>query len=156
MTRLKATKKLLKQNKQWDAYKKKFTHKQMRLAISKIALIFNNELTSEVLYKKEEQMLKAAKDKKENMFLEVFADFNKLTKTEKINWSEFAKYFWYVYQTSTYYKDKARGRANVFNKKNYVEMNQAKRKHYNEWIMSIDLSIDGINEKVILVQKAVF
>lgn len=156
MTRLKAIKQLLKQNNQWREYRKKYAHRQMRLIFSKIALIYNPELSVQQLYQKEVEMLKAQKNDGEKMFKEVFKDFGDLSRRPKVNWGEFAIYMWYVFQTSTYWKDKSRRRPNTFNTRNYIEINQIKRQHYDKWIKSIDLSIPGANDRIIKVQKAVF
>lgn len=156
MSKLKAIKKLLKQNKQWSEYKKKYAHKQMRLVSSRVSLIYKEDLTVEKLYALEVKMLEAKKADEEEMFLEVFKNFNDFLEVPKVDWKAFAKYLWYVYQTSTYWKDSKKKRPNTFNTKNYIEKNQIKRAYYSKWVESIDLSIPGANERLTRVMKEVF
>lgn len=156
MKSLKAIKRLLKQNKQWSEYKKKYAHKQMRLVSSKIALIYNQDLSLEELYKLEVMALEAKKVNEEKMFEDLYFELDKMVNRPYIDWESFGRYMWYTYQTSTYWKDVKKKRPNVFNSRNYIEQNAIKREYYSKWLQSIDLSIEGANDRIIKVQKEVF
>ena len=139
--------KLLKQNQKWKLVKEKYKHKQMRLVFSKIALIFNPNIEINKLIEGESKMLEAKKDQQETMFLNIFSQFEKIT-NEKANWKSFAKYLWYVFQTSTYWKDKKQNIENIFIKNNYIKMNQTKRKYLFEWMHSMDVSDSNYNHRI--------
>lgn len=155
MQELKEIKNLLKDNKKWAEYKKKYKHPQMRLIFSKIIFVFNKDVSIEDLYKKELQYLEADKSKQEEMFKTIFKSAERLSGV-KADWESFAIFMWYVYQTSTYWKDIKKNVKNVFNVKNYNELNQVKRNHYNDWLHSLSPNIENLNNSIIEVLRLVY
>lgn len=154
MTKLKEIKIILKSSKNWRKYKHKFHHKQMQFLFSKIVLIFQPDIDINKLAKQEILMLNTDKKDGDAMFLKIFENMQEFTGV-KANWEEFAKFIWYVYQTSTYWKDSRKNIPNVFNKKNYIEKNRIKREHYYHWLYSMDIK-ENFNNNVIKVLKEVF
>lgn len=153
MKNLKMIKKYLKQNKFWSLYKEKFKHKQMKFAITKIAFIVDKNVSKETLIKMELAALNSNKDK--NMYVESFKIFsNKIN--YKADWKSFGEFMWYIYQTSTYYKDIKKNIKNVYNETNINFINETRRKLYGTWLHSMDKTDDLFNEKIINISKIVF
>ena len=134
-------------------YKNKFKNKQIRFVFSKIALIFKEDIDVKTLFKGEEIIFLADKDK--NMFVQSFLLLkDKIDK--KIDWESFGKLMWYSYQTSSYWKDKKHGNNNIFSKENYVEKNEEKRDLYYLWINSLPKEIKNYNLKIQRSLKVIF
>lgn len=155
MTKLKEIKKeLIAQNK-WQSYKAKYKHPQMKFIFSKIALIFNPDLSSKALVSFEIEMIETNKDKKEEMFVNVFKKMKTLTNV-KANWNAFGKFMWFVFQTSTYWQDTKKNINNVYTKRNYITVNQTKRDLFNEWLHSIDPHTQNYNDLIVETLKKVY
>lgn len=153
MKQSKQIKNLLKTNGKWEEYKKAFSHKQMRLATSRIAFAFNNKISIDKLAKIEIELMKS--EKKSNMFDEAFKEISKLV-NYKADWKSLGKFMWYQYQTSTYYKDIKKGTKNTYNPNNIIEINEKRRDFYLKWLHSIGMDDSLFNEKIIQVSKIVF
>ena len=85
----------------------------MKLTITKIALIVNPEIDIEILEKMEIILLKSKKNSE--MYFESFKIFKKNI-NYVADWDSFAKFMWYAFQTSTYYKDIKKNINNVYKK----------------------------------------
>lgn len=155
MKKLKEIKKhLIIQNK-WLSYKEKYKHPQMKLIFSKVALIFNPDLSIKELVSFELEMLEANKEKKDEMFVPIFKKLRNLTNV-KADWKAFGKFMWFVFQTSTYWKDEKKGINNIYTKRNYITVNQTKRDLFNEWLHSIDHNTNNYNDLIIETLKKVY
>ncbi|MCK5945760.1 MAG: hypothetical protein KAG04_00660 [Mycoplasmataceae bacterium] len=150
MTALKKLNKELKKNKKLNEYKTMFAHKQMVFACSKVALIFNEDVSVDVLYKMEVKLIGVKKDI--NMFKEAMKDLTKIT-NKNIKWDVFAEFLWYLYQTSTYYKDTKKGIKNIFNDDTFIKLNSLKRNAYQRWIDSLDKTDAQYNVRIRKVIK---
>ena len=152
MKQLKEIKNKLIKNDLWKEYSQKFTHKQMKLISTKIALIFNKNIKVQDFYEIEKELIVVKKNK--FMFLETF---NKISyKTNySCDWKSFSIFLWYIYQTSTYYKDKKKKIDNIFID-NTIKMNQEKRKYFYLFMNSLDMRDDYFNDKIISILKLTF
>lgn len=153
MKQSKQIKKLLKTKGKWEEYKNVFTHKQMRLATSKIALVFNEKISINKLTKIELDLMSSEKNSK--MFDNAFKELSLLV-NYKADWKSLGKFMWYQYQTSTYYKDIKVGVKNIYNPNNIIEINEKRRGFYLKWLHSIGMNDSLFNEKIIQVSKIVF
>ncbi|WKX02208.1 hypothetical protein [Candidatus Mycoplasma mahonii] len=151
MTKLKEIKKLLKQSHKYRAYKKKFQHKDMKLLFSNVALTFNAKIETDILIQEELKLADEVNGPK--MFLHSFKKLSKYT-NKKIDWESFGHFVWYIYQTSTYWKNKSG--SNIFTKENYVEQNEIKRHYFYNWLESIPPQTASYNLKIKEVMKRVF
>lgn len=152
MKQLKQVKNKLQQTNNWNAYKEAFTHKQMKLVTTKIALIFKDKINVNTFYKLEKELI--TKPKNKDMFKEAFATLEKEVQY-KANWKELGKFMWYAYQTSTFYKDQKKNVKNVYTFENSVELNTQKREHFLKWLHSVDKNDIDFNNKIIAVQNLV-
>lgn len=148
-------KKFLKQNGYWSNYKELYKHRQMKFVASKIALIFDRSLSINELVELELKMMDVKINKGENMFKNVFGNFEKLV-VVKGDWASFSKMMFYIYQTSTYWRDKKNNVENVFTGDNYVEINAIKRNYYYQWLNSLDLKLRDYNILIIEVMRRIF
>lgn len=155
MMKLKEIKKQLIAQDKWLSYKDKYKHPQMKFVFSKVALIFNADLTVEELMPFELEMLKASKEKKEEMFIPIFKKLRNITNV-KADWKAFGQFMWYAFQTSTYWKDSKKGIANIYTKRNLITVNQVKRDLFNDWLHSIDHKTENYNELIIETLKKVY
>lgn len=153
--KLRKLKKELIYNREWKNYVKHFRHRQMRLLVSKIALIYNFEIPLADLVKLEKLTIEAAKNKNLEMFVPIFIYLEILIK-HKANWADFGRFIFYVFQTSTFYKDMRHKQKNIFTKQNIIEQNYQKRKYFYSWLHSLPIDDLEYNLKIIKVQKVVF
>ncbi len=153
MRKLKQIKKQIKSEGEWKKYKNVFRHKQMRLIFSEVALLLNPEINLKFLMDCEISLLSFEKGPK--MFVETFKTLNDRV-TFKCDWEMFAHFLWFVYQTSTYWKDTKKKKTNIFTKDNYLEVNQQKRDCYQKWIDSIDKENKMFNTYIIEMSRMVF
>lgn len=147
-------KELIVQNK-WASYKEKYKHPQMKFIFSKVALIFNPDLSVDELIPFEIEMLNANKDKKEEMFVNIFKKMRNITQV-KADWKIFGKFIWFVFQTSTYWKDTKKNISNIYTKRNYITVNQTKRDLFNDWLHSIDHNTENYNDLIVETLKKVY
>lgn len=154
MKKIKKIKKVLKKEKLWITYCQKFRHKQMKFIFSKIALILKLDLNIDILMTYEKKMMHSNIQKKEDMFLNVFQDMGKLTEI-KADWESFAKFLFYIYQTSSFFYDRKKKIKNVFLQNEVIEMNQIKRNHYDKWLFSLDQIKPDFNLIVTKILKVV-
>ena len=152
---LKEVKRQLINSGEWEYYQDNYEHKQMKFIFSKVALIFNKDLTADVLFEYEQKMAHIDKTKKELTFVDIFKKMKTLTSV-KADWEAFGKFMWYVYQTSTYWKDDARNIPNVYTKRNYITINQIKRDLFNDWLHSIDHHVENYNYLIVNTLKKVY
>lgn len=150
--KLRAIKKQLKQQGLYKKYKTQFKHKQMKLLISKIVLIFNSEADIIHLFELEKSLIE--KEVNEKMFDETLLSFESLT-GKKANWALFSIFLFYVYQTSTFWRDMKKGVKNVYSLSNYNELNLKKRQAYNAWFKSMEIDLD-FNSKLIQVLRSCY
>lgn len=153
MNKLSQIKKQIKKEKLWKAYKARFEHKQMKLLFSKIALLLDGEINLKFLHDQELKLVDA--EISNEMFIDIFKSFEDKIDF-KSNWELFGKFIWFVFQTSTYWKDSKAGKHNIFTPENHFELNQIKRDLYQQWIKSIDKKNKDFNTKVIAISKLVF
>ena len=153
MQKLNQVKSHLKSNGVYKEYKNAFKHKQLRFALTKIALTFNESIHAIDLSKLEMELLKQNKDK--DMFIKPMETLNKLV-NYKANWKELGKFMWYAYQTSTYFTDRKINVPNIYNGNDNIKVNATKRKHYLKWMHSVDSRDDEFNNKIIKVLKQVY
>ncbi len=153
MTKLKKVKTELRKRKLLSEYNKKFKHKDMRFLFSYVALTFDDSIKVSALVKEEVKLLKA--DKEKDMFVASYLVLKELT-DKKIDWKSFGKFIWFIFQTSTYWKDQRKKIENEFKKDNLVITNQTKRIYYNKWLESLPADIEDQNNKVIQIMKRVF
>ncbi len=153
MNKLRSVKKGLKRNHVWKQYKKMYKHKQMRFLFSNVALILKPEIDLNELIEVEKNLAIVEKDPE--MFVKEFLKLKTLTKT-KFDWSSFGEFVYYVFQTSTYWRDSKKGITNAFTKENYIEMNETKRKTYNKWLHSIPTTTDNYNDLLTSIMRRVF
>lgn len=153
MNKSKQIKAQIKNLKLWRKYKKKFQHPQMRLLFSRIALTLDPEINLKFLLDKEMFLIEV--EKSPEMFVEIYESLSSIA-SFKCDWTVFGKFIWYIYQTSTYWKDARKKRVNVFTKENYLEQNQIKRELYQEWLDSIDKSNRSFNNYIIEISRMVF
>lgn len=137
MKELRLVKKNLKAQQKWKPYKALFTHPQMRLLITKIAYDIRPEhLTSgiERISEIEKSLLDAPRN--EEMFAKAFLELgNFLERTWA--WDILGRAVWYCYQTSTFWSDIKKNKPNIYNKDNFVQLNNAKRNAIQHWIHSV-------------------
>ena len=150
MKKIRKIKKKFKR-KELKIYNSLFKHRQMKFAISKILLACNKNIDVKDLYNIEKSMIDINKDNK--MFNLAFANANKISKINA-DWKSFSEFMWYAYQTSTYYKDIKKNINNVYNKENFVEINNIKRKKYLLWLHSLPKEKD-FNFIVIKIGKII-
>ena len=150
MTALKNLNKEFKKNNKLEEYKEKFAHKQMFFACSKVALIFKEDVSIDYLYEMEVNLIDTKKDI--NMFKVAMKELSKIT-NKNINWDIFAEYLWYLYQTSTYYKDIKKDIINIFNEETFIKLNSLKRDAYQVWIDSLDKADPEYNVRIRKVIK---
>lgn len=137
MSELKLVKKKLQAHQKWKQYKKLFAHPQMRLLITKIAYDIRPEhLASgiEQVARIEESLIDA--EKNEEMFATAFLKLGSFLQRPWA-WDILGRAVWYCYQTSTYWKDVKKDIPNIYNKENFVQLNDLKRKAIQHWIHSI-------------------
>lgn len=152
MKKLKQLKKKLKKNNLLFEYKNKFKHKQMRFAISKIAMIYYPTISLDDLFILESNILN--QDIGPEMFISSFKMFKKISGLSS-DWESFGKFMWYQFQVSTYYKDVKKGNNNIFIE-NEVKKNQEKRILFLKWLHSVDKTEENFNQKIIKLQKKIF
>lgn len=153
MNKLSQIKKQIKKEKNWKAYKVRFEHKQMKFLFSKIALLLDDEINLKFLHDQELKLVNV--EISNEMFIEVFKSLEDKIDF-KCNWELFGKFIWFVYQTSTYWKDSKKNNHNIFTPENHLELNQTKRDLYQQWIKSIDKKNRYFNTSVIAISKLVF
>lgn len=152
MKQLKQIKDNLKTNNELKRYKNIFKHRQMRFATTKIALIFNKNISAIKFYEIEKELINTPKD--ERMFKNAFLKMEKAI-NYKANWESLGKFMWYQYQASIYYKDIKNKTPNIFNKENMIKMNEIKRTFYSEWLHSLSKDDISFNKKIIQVSKII-
>ena len=152
MNNLKQIKKSIKEQGLLKSYNKKFKHKDMKFLLSYVALTFNEEIKIDLLVKEEVKLLNVEKGPK--MFINAYSSLSKMT-DKNIDWNSFGKFIWYIYQSSTYWKEDKK-KNNIYSKESFVAMNDQKRKHYNKWMRSIPETTEGYNLKIMEVMKRVF
>ena len=150
MTKLKQISKELKKVKALKAYNHIFKHKQMKYASSKALLIFNPKASIKILVSMEYKLMKEKKDKK--MFINNMKVLSKNT-NGNIDWKVFGEFLWYLFQTSTYYKDIKLNIKNIYSKDNFIEINSKKRDVYQKWIDSLDKKDPHYNTKIRQILK---
>ncbi len=153
MTNLKQVKSELKAQKLMKQYNKKFKNKDMKFLFTFVALAYNDSIKLNFLVKEEKDLMNKKND--QSMFVSSYKKLNKYTNDE-ILWDEFGIFIWYIFQTSTYWKDKRKKKENIFKDGNFVKVNQEKRNHYNAWLQSIPADFEDQNEKLIKVLRKVF
>ena len=153
MKKLKQVKKQLKKDKVIKEYNKIFIHKDMKLIFSYVSLTFNNTSDIAFLVKAETDLTKVKQGPK--MFVKAFSSLSKTT-DKNIDWKSFGEFMWFIFQTSTYWKDSKKGIKNTFNKKNFIDKNEQKRILFNNWMRSIPTSTPDYNQKLMDVMKRVF
>ena len=153
LKKLKLVKKEFKKTKLLKEYKNKFTHKDMRFIFSYVSLTFNKESNIDELVNVEVQLAKVKQGPK--MFVKAFSSLSKTT-DKNIDWKSFGEFMWYIFQTSTYWKDSKKDIKNLYTKKNFIEMNEKKRILYNNWMRSIPTSTSDYNQLLMDVMKRVF
>lgn len=153
MNKSKQIKTQIKNLKQWRKYKKVFHHPQMRLLFSRIALMLDPEINLKFLLDKELLLIQI--EKSPEMFVEIYQSLESVASL-KCDWTTFGKFIWYIYQTSTYWKDTKKKRGNIFTRDNYLEQNQIKRELYQQWLDSIDKSNCDFNNYIIEISRMVF
>ena len=150
MTKLKQVSKELKKVKGLKDYNNMFKHKQMKFACSKTLLIFNPKVKLKTLVSLEYTLLKEKKNKK--MFLNNMQVLSKNTEGN-IDWKAFGEFLWYLYQTSTYYKDIKNNVKNIYSEDNFIELNSKKRDAYQKWMDSLDRKDPQYNAKIRQILK---
>ena len=153
MKKLKLVKKELKKAKVLKEHNKRFAHKDMRLIFSYVSLVFNDDADIELMVKTEIELTNVKIGPK--MFVKAFSSLSKTT-NKNIDWKSFGEFMWFIFQTSTYWKDSKKGIKNLFNKKNFIDKNEQKRVLYNNWMRSIPTSTPDYNQKLMDVMKRVF
>ena len=153
MKQLKQVKNKFTEQDVYNEYAFKYKHKQMKFITSKIVLIYNPKVSVDELIKLETLMLKA--DKGKDMFDEPFKMVEKLTNTVA-DWKSFSKFMWYVYQTSTFFKDEKKGIKNIFNNENTIKLNEIRRGFFHKWLHSFPENQKNYNENVMQVSNLVF
>ncbi|WP_128008923.1 hypothetical protein [Mycoplasma sp. ATU-Cv-508] len=74
---------------------------------------------------------------------------------EKINWKAWALFLWYVYQMSTFHRDRRYKKSNVYSSQTYLAANSQKRRHYGDWLASLDCYHPEYNQQIRSVLKEV-
>ena len=151
MKKWKQVSKVFKKEKLIKEYKSRFKYNQLRFAFSKIAFAYSEKVDYKELVKIEKEILKM--NKTEVSFSNIYKKMHLLLDNDW-KWEEFGKFMFFIYQTSLYWKDKRK--KNIFNKENFIEKNEMKRKHFNNWLSSIPIDLDNFNKKLILVMECVF
>ena len=152
MKKLKAIKSKLKKHKEWKKYKSIFIHRQTRLFVTKIMLVYKKDLDVEILYNWEKSFLNTPVN--QNMFEKVFGEFKKYYANG--DWFSFSKMLWYIYQISRYYKDLKNKIKNIYINGNIIELNKIKRNYYVKWLDSLNKEEKDFNNKIIEVNKIIF
>ena len=150
---MKRIKNSFKEQKLLKEYKQKYKHKQMVFMFSNIMLTLNENADVEKLIEVEKELLR--KEISEDMF-EVYALRGKEISGMDLDWESFSKFIWYVFQTSTYYSDIKKGKHNIYNVENYIELNSTKRKLYFNFIHSIDKNLEGYNDKIMRILEITY
>ena len=153
LKKLKLIKKELRKAKVLNEHNERFAHKDMRLIFSYVSITFKEDADIASLVKTEIELTKVKIGPK--MFVKAFSSLSKTT-DKNIDWKSFGEFMWFIFQTSTYWKDSKKGIKNIFNKKNFVDKNKQKRDLYNNWMRSIPTSTPDYNQKLMNVMKRVF
>lgn len=152
MKLLKQIKSNLKEQKKLKEYDRVFKHKQMKFLVTKIALVFSDDINIDKFTKLE---IKLSESKKgPDMFSESIKTLEEETKY-KADWKSFANFLWFIYQTSTYYRDLKKGMENVY-VDNIIKINEKRRNIYNTWMESLAKDDSQFNHKITQVSKLVF
>ncbi|QJR43958.1 hypothetical protein [Mycoplasma miroungirhinis] len=119
-------------------YISRFKHKQMQFLVSKIFLLFESSLSINELIKIEYELLE--KNFLKDMYVDIFMKNRFTFKKEFINckWESFAKFLFYIFQTSTYFFDKKHKVPNVFIIGGEITINEEKRRLFNEFAESLE------------------
>ncbi|MCU4117309.1 hypothetical protein N8G13_02435 [Mycoplasma zalophi] len=126
-------------------YISRFKHKQMQFLVSKIFLLFESSLSLNELIKIEYELLE--KNFLKDMYVDIFMD-NKSTFNEQFincKWESFAKFLYYIFQTSTYFYDKKHKVPNIFIIGGETTMNEEKRRLFNEFSESLEKASSNFN-----------
>ena len=153
MKKLKQIKNKLKDDNLWIEYKNKFKHKSMRLIVSYIILKYKPTASIEELVNIEKKLIKVKKGK--GMFCDSFIEVKEITSLD-FNWESFGNFMWYVYQTSTYYKDAKKNKKNIYTLENFIEINKIKTKLFFQWLSSIPIDQKEYNLNIRAIMSKVF
>ena len=153
MKELKQLKNKLKQDNLWSIYKKKFNDKSMRLILSYIILIYKPSTSIDEMIEIEKELITKKND--ESMFNSVFIKVKEIT-NKNFDWESFGKFMWYVYQTSTYYKDIKKNVENIYTTENFIQINKIKTNLFFKWLQSIPVNEEKYNFNIRLIMSRVF
>jgi len=153
MKELKQLKNKLKQDNLWSIYKKKFNDKSMRLILSYIILIYKPSTSIDEMIEIEKELITKKND--ESMFNSVFIKVKEIT-NKNFDWESFGKFMWYVYQTSTYYKDIKKNVKNIYTTENFIQINKIKTNLFFKWLQSIPVNEEKYNFNIRLIMSRVF
>lgn len=151
---IKIIKKHFKQKNMYLDYKSTFLNKQMRFILTKINLIFTNDLNV-VIKEKEENIFKNSSNK--DVWIEIINNLKTSWNINFINvdWNSFAIFLFYTYHYSEFYFRKSKLK-NLYTQENFTEINKVKIQMYNNWIKSMyETEVLDFNKYIIKVLELV-
>lgn len=141
--KVKKIKKILKKEKLLNQYNSQFKNKQMKFLLSKIALLFNEELEISTLTKLEIELLK--RERNFQFFEKFILEIKRKAKYNYTNakWKSFSIYLFYIYQISTFFYDQKNNLKNIYTFENFTTLNDEKREYFGDFTESLmSLNID--------------
>lgn len=143
-------KKKLKKNKQYSLYKKTFKNKQMRFLLTKLDSIFSSSSDPNALYSMELEIMNGFEDENAWKSTIINLSSNWLVEYSNIDWMSFGSFLFYIYHYSEFYIRKSKIKNNLYKINDFVEVDDQKRKHYNEWLRTMyESNNDKFNNYII-------